>query len=138
MLPRVIVLLCMILALSYGQEIPQELDAKISKFYEQVKNGEIKTALEDITQDGSLYSKIFGDEVTTKNFVNQIANLEQFYGKLYQHELVKEQSLGRMYKLTYFFYYEKHVGRFVFTYYDAQNEWKLVNFVFDDSVLEEF
>ena len=126
-----------LLGSGYGQSDKGTIEGQVTAFYETLKSGNVRQALEDITMDTPLYTKIFGDEATTKNFLSQLRSLTDYYGQILGIELVREECLGKLCKFTYFFYHEQYLTRFMFTFYKPQNDWLLVNFEFDDRVLEE-
>jgi hypothetical protein len=138
MILRLVVLSVIFSKILVAQGIPSEVDKRISTFYTQVKSGEFEQALKNISDGGPLFTKIFGDEATGKSFVIQLETLGKYYGDLFDYDLVKQNSLGRVHKFTYFFYYEDYPARFIFSYYESQSEWILINFSFDDSIFEEF
>ncbi len=137
MIYRIMIAVLILCVASSAQTIHPEAQKKVEKFYNQVKSGEYRTALEDITKGGPLYTKIFGDEATAISFVKKLESLQDYYGSVFGYEMAKDNALGRIFKYTYFFYHEKYATRFIFTFYMAEDEWTLIYFEFDDSILLE-
>jgi len=128
--------LLIIISLSVSQT---KIDEKIEALYQACANNNQRAGLEMLFKDSPLYTKIFGDEATAKNFVQQLSNLNNFYGELTSYEKIREDKVGKVSQYIYFFYHENYISRFNFTFYERdKKEPLLINFNFDDKFLEEF
>lgn len=68
----------------------------------------------------------------------QLRNFLELVGEYHGYEKVSEISKGEsLTQLTYFVKYDRQPIRFIFVFYNPNNEWRIQNFLFDDKILED-
>lgn len=68
----------------------------------------------------------------------QLRNFLELVGEYHGYEKVSEILKGEsLTQLTYFVKYDRQPIRFIFVFYNPNNEWRIQNFLFDDKILED-
>ena len=81
---------------------------------------------------------LYENKIEKENISNQIIEFTNKLGNYHGYELIKKYSLkNKVYLYTYVLMYERQPIRFTFVLYKPNKKWKLYNFRFDVSIIEE-
>lgn len=77
------------------------------------------------------------DEIHKIKF--QLNETKGLLGEYYGFEKLSEKSLGQSQKkIVYSVNYDRQPLRFILTFYKAKDQWKILNYYFDDNFKDEF
>lgn len=112
------------------------VDHKIGDFFAALKTGSYSTGLEKLLTDTALEEKVLRVTQTKNNWINQFKQIKSLYGDYLSYDKVFTKKLGDLEVSYYFIYCETYVIQFIVTEYDRDEKTDIINFLFDDKVLD--
>ncbi|MDC7240220.1 MAG: hypothetical protein PQJ50_07665 [Spirochaetales bacterium] len=111
-------------------------NSKMADFFESLKMKEYEKGIVELLEGTSLEEKILNVNQTRQNWVNQFQQINDLYGDYWSYELIKTIKLGNLEESYYFFYCDIYVIQIVVTEYKGEEKTDIINFVFNDQVLD--
>ncbi len=112
------------------------VDHKIGDFFTALKTGSYSTGLEKLLTGTALEEKVLSVTQTKNNWINQFKQIKSLYGDYLSYEKVFTKKLGDLEVSYYYIYCETYVIQFIVTEYDRDEKTDIINFLFDDKVLD--
>jgi hypothetical protein len=112
------------------------VDRKIGDFFSSLKKGDYSTGLEKLLKNTALEEKVLNVTQTKNNWINQFKQITSIYGDYLSYDKVFTKKLGKLEVSYYFVYCETYLIQFIVTEYDHDNKVDIINFVYDDKVLD--
>ncbi|MDP3981518.1 MAG: hypothetical protein Q8Q33_08915 [Chlamydiota bacterium] len=133
---RVFVLMgCMISMVCMGfaetGTLPEPVQQKIEKFFEQLKKAEIQPAFETIVQGSLIATKI----QQVQNLINQTNNGISLYGPILSYAFFSSSNVEDVaVRAVYVSKNASYPMRWIFVFYKASDAWVLISIEFDDNI----
>ncbi|QSR88336.1 hypothetical protein IT6_08120 [Methylacidiphilum caldifontis] len=113
-----------------AQPIP-ELKVPIEKFFNQMLQGDIERAFQELLVNSRLASR----HENINMLMDKTSQAMSYYGKADSFEIYDSRSFGsRLYVITYLLNLELQPLRWRFVYYKPDKVWKLIDIRVDDSL----
>ncbi|WP_187146958.1 hypothetical protein [Candidatus Methylacidiphilum infernorum] len=113
-----------------AQPIP-ELKVPIEKFFNQMLQGDIQRAFQELLVNSRLASR----HENINMLIDKTSQAMSYYGKADSFEIYDSKSYGsRLYVITYLLNLELQPLRWRFVYYKPDKVWKLIDIRVDDSL----
>ncbi|MFO8066880.1 MAG: hypothetical protein R6U11_04780 [Bacteroidales bacterium] len=115
-----------------GVPVVDSIIDKFFKYYEENSPGEALQYLYKVEEKDE-DNKDFHDNIS--DMTKQLEDAEQVFGELHGYDLIDIQRTGEaIVAYSYLVKYQDYPLTFVFVYYNADNEWQLLNFNYSDGI----
>ena len=113
------------------RELPNEIKRKVTSFFKNISNNQIKIAYEDLLRNSPLGEK----HAQIKSLQEETKRAIDIYGYLKSFEPVETLFATDSYiRAKYLGLHEDYPVRWIFTFYKApENDWVVLNIKFDDN-----